>query len=43
VYGPGGYRFKDFIPIGLPLTVINMVVAIAMLYVETHICVSLLA
>jgi di/tricarboxylate transporter len=32
VYGPGGYRFRDFLPIGLPLTVINMVVAIAVLY-----------
>ncbi len=32
VYGPGGYRFKDFLPIGLPLTVVNMVVAITILY-----------
>lgn len=32
VYGPGGYRFKDFLPIGLPLTVINMIVAIVVLY-----------
>lgn len=32
VYGPGGYRFKDFLPIGLPLTVLNMVVAITVLY-----------
>jgi len=32
VYGPGGYRFKDFLPIGLPLTIVNMVVAIAVLY-----------
>ncbi|MFA5815630.1 MAG: SLC13 family permease [Bacteroidales bacterium] len=32
IYGPGGYRFKDFLPIGLPLTVVNMVVAIAVLY-----------
>ena len=32
VYGPGGYRFKDFLPIGLPLTILNMVVAITVLY-----------
>jgi di/tricarboxylate transporter len=32
VYGPGGYRFKDFLPIGLPLTVMNMIVAIGVLY-----------
>jgi di/tricarboxylate transporter len=33
VYGPGGYKFKDFLPIGLPLTVLNMVVAVGVLYV----------
>ena len=32
VYGPGGYKFKDFLPIGLPLSVINMVVTIGVLY-----------
>jgi di/tricarboxylate transporter len=32
VYGPGGYSFRDFLPIGLPLTVVNMVVAIGVLY-----------
>lgn len=32
VYGPGGYRFKDFLPIGLPLTVVNMIVSITILY-----------
>ena len=32
VYGPGGYRFRDFLPIGLPLTVLNMVVAIGAVY-----------
>ncbi len=32
VYGPGGYRFKDFLPIGLPLTIINMLVSITILY-----------
>jgi di/tricarboxylate transporter len=32
VYGPGGYRFRDFLPIGLPLTIINLVVAITVLY-----------
>lgn len=32
VYGPGGYRFRDFVPIGLPLSIMNMIVAIAVLY-----------
>lgn len=32
VYGPGGYRFKDFFRIGLPLNIIYMVVAIVVLY-----------
>jgi len=31
VYGPGGYRFKDFMRIGLPLTLIYMVVALTIL------------
>jgi len=33
VYGSGGYKFKDFMRIGLPLTVIYMVVAISILYI----------
>jgi di/tricarboxylate transporter len=33
VYGPGGYRFKDFFKIGWPLTIIYAVVAIGVLYV----------
>ncbi len=32
VYGPGGYRFKDFLKIGLPLNIIYMVVAVGILY-----------
>lgn len=32
VYGPGGYKFKDFMKIGWPLTLIYMVVAITILY-----------
>lgn len=28
VYGPGGYRFRDFVKIGLPLNVIIMVIAL---------------
>jgi len=28
VYGPGGYSFKDFFKIGLPLTILFMVVAV---------------
>jgi di/tricarboxylate transporter len=33
VYGPGGYKFKDFMKIGLPLTLVYAVVAIGVLYV----------
>jgi len=33
VYGPGGYKFKDFFKIGLPLTIIYMAVAIGILYI----------
>ena len=32
VYGPGGYSFKDYIKIGLPLTFIYMFVTVAILY-----------
>ena len=28
VYGPGGYNFKDFFRIGLPLTILFMIVAV---------------
>ncbi|MFB5661890.1 SLC13 family permease [Alteribacillus sp. HJP-4] len=31
VYGPGGYRFTDYIKVGLPLSIIVMVTTIAML------------
>jgi len=31
VYGPGGYNFKDFFKIGLPLTIIYMFVTVAIL------------
>jgi di/tricarboxylate transporter len=31
VYGPGGYSFKDFMRIGLPLTVVYMAVAVTIL------------
>ncbi len=31
VYGPGGYNFKDFFKIGLPLTLIYMAVTVAVL------------
>ena len=30
VYGPGGYRFTDYIRVGLPLTVIAVVATTAM-------------
>jgi di/tricarboxylate transporter len=28
VYGPGGYSFKDFFKVGLPLTIIYMITCI---------------
>ena len=31
VYGPGGYSFKDFMRIGLPLTIIYMIVTVTIL------------
>lgn len=31
VYGPGGYRFNDFLRIGLPLTILYMIVALTIL------------
>ncbi len=31
VYGPGGYKFKDFLRVGTPLTIIYMVVTITIL------------
>lgn len=34
VYGPGGYSFKDFFKIGLPLTLIYMVVCVVMLSLQ---------
>ena len=32
VYGPGGYRFTDFIRVGLPLQIITGVLAVILLY-----------
>jgi di/tricarboxylate transporter len=32
VYGPGGYNFKDFMKIGLPLTTLYMVVSVLIVY-----------
>ena len=31
VYGPGGYRFSDYVKVGLPLNVITMLVACALI------------
>ena len=33
VYGPGGYRFSDFIRIGLPVKLVFLVVSIFMVYI----------
>jgi di/tricarboxylate transporter len=30
VYGPGGYRFRDFIRVGAPLTLVIFVIALAL-------------
>ena len=32
VYGPGGYAFKDYFKIGLPLTIIYMITSVTILY-----------
>lgn len=32
VYGPGGYRFGDYMKIGLPLTILYMIGAVSILY-----------
>ncbi len=32
VYGPGGYRFRDFLRIGIPMQLVVMVIAISMTY-----------
>jgi len=32
IYGPGGYKFKDFLHFGLPLSIVYFIVAIAILY-----------
>jgi len=34
VYGPGAYKFKDFFRIGLPLTILYMIVTIAVLSIK---------
>ncbi|MEF7561477.1 SLC13 family permease [Bacillus infantis] len=34
VYGPGGYRFTDYMRVGLPLSFISMAAAITMLYIR---------
>ena len=31
VYGPGGYRFTDFVRVGLPLDAVCAVIAIALI------------
>jgi di/tricarboxylate transporter len=31
VYGPGGYKFTDFTKVGLPLNIIVMLVACALI------------
>ncbi|MEB1806059.1 MAG: SLC13 family permease [Bacillaceae bacterium] len=33
VYGPGGYRFSDFLKIGIPLNILYMIVTVIIVYV----------
>jgi len=33
VYGPGGYKFRDFIKIGTPLTILYMIVSVLIIYI----------
>jgi di/tricarboxylate transporter len=30
VYGPGGYKFSDFVPVGAPLTVVVAVIVVVL-------------
>ena len=32
VYGPGGYKFRDYFKVGFPLTILYMIVAVTILY-----------
>ncbi|WP_407267977.1 anion permease [Radiobacillus sp. PE A8.2] len=32
VYGPGGYKFKDYIKVGTPLNIIVMVMTVTITY-----------
>ena len=32
VYGPGGYKFRDYLKVGAPLSLIYMIVAVSILY-----------
>jgi di/tricarboxylate transporter len=33
VYGPGGYKFKDFLRVGIPMNIFIGCVAITLIYV----------
>jgi di/tricarboxylate transporter len=32
VYGPGGYQFKDFLKVGIPLNILTMITTVALIY-----------
>ncbi|MGG3913044.1 SLC13 family permease [Rossellomorea vietnamensis] len=32
VYGPGGYRFKDFLKVGIPLNILTMITTVLLVY-----------
>ncbi|GJM61622.1 SLC13 family permease [Persicobacter diffluens] len=36
VFGPGGYTFSDFIKVGVPITLLYMLVSLAMIYFLYH-------
>ena len=32
VYGPGGYKFTDYIKVGVPLSIITMIISVITIY-----------
>jgi di/tricarboxylate transporter len=32
VYGPGGYRFKDYLKVGIPMDIVVGIIAVTMIY-----------
>jgi di/tricarboxylate transporter len=34
VYGPGGYKFTDYLKVGLPLSLISMLLTLSLAYLK---------